>query len=69
MLQYAERLKALAAQLAEVENRLEAIAKTDDRIRRVQTIPGVGRKTAEAIVAIWLETEFEGGRHQRRLQP
>jgi ribose 5-phosphate isomerase RpiB len=27
------------------------------------TGPGV----AEAIVAIWLETEFEGGRHQSRV--
>jgi transposase len=44
------QLDSLTAQLAEVEKRLEEIAKQDDRIRRVQTIPGVGRKTAEVIV-------------------
>jgi len=44
------QLDSLTAQLAEVESRLEEIAKNDDRIRRVQTIPGVGRKTAEVIV-------------------
>ena len=43
-------LDSLTAQLGEVESRLEEIAKDDDRIRRVQTIPGVGRKTAEVIV-------------------
>jgi transposase len=44
------QLDSLTAQLAEVEGRLEEIAKNDDRIRRVQTIPGVGRKTAEVLV-------------------
>ena len=45
-----QQLDSLTAQLAEVESRLEEIAKDDDRIRRVQTIPGVGRKTAEVLV-------------------
>ncbi len=45
-----EQLDSLRQLLAQVERRLEAIAKEDARIRRVQTIPGVGRKTAEAIV-------------------
>jgi transposase len=44
------QLDALSEQLAAVEKRLEAIAKDDDRIRRVRTIPGVGRKTAEVLV-------------------
>jgi transposase len=44
------QLDALSEQLKEVEKRLEAIAGEDDRIRRVMTIPGVGRKTAEALV-------------------
>lgn len=44
------QLDVLTEQLADVERRLEAIAKDDDRIRRVQTIPGVGRKTAEVLV-------------------
>lgn len=35
----------------------------------VLTIPGryVDEKTAIAIAGIWLETDFEGGRHQRRV--
>jgi len=44
------QLDSLTQQLAAVEKRLEEIAKNDDRIRRVQTIPGVGRKTAEVLV-------------------
>lgn len=44
------QLDALRTQLAGVEKRLETMAKQDDRIRRVQTIPGVGRKTAEVLV-------------------
>lgn len=44
------QLDALTAQLREVERRLEVIAQEDDRIQRVMTIPGVGRKTAEVLV-------------------
>ena len=44
------QLDSLGEQMADVEQRLEAIAKDDERIQRVQTIPGVGRRTAEAIV-------------------
>ena len=40
----------LTEQRAEVERRLEAIAKEDARIQRLQTIRGVGRKTDEALV-------------------
>ena len=57
------QLDSLTAQLAEVEKRLEEIAKKDDRIRRVQTIPGVGRKTAEVIVAVLDDVErFDNAR-------
>jgi transposase len=57
------QLDALCAQLAEVERRLEAMAKQDDRIRRVQTIPGVGRKTAEVLVTALDDVDrFENGR-------
>ena len=28
----------------------------------------IGPETAKAIVSAWLETEFEGGRHQRRIE-
>ena len=44
------QLDSLREQLAQVERRLEVIAGEDDRIRRLQTIPGVGRKTAEVLV-------------------
>ena len=44
------QLDALREQQIEVERRLEAIAEEDERIQRVQTIPGVGRKTAEVLV-------------------
>lgn len=35
----------------ECDKQLEVIGREDDRVRRVQTIPGVGRSGAEAIVA------------------
>ena len=44
------QLDSLSEQLTEVERRLEVIAKEDKRIQRLQTIPGVGRKTAEVLV-------------------
>ena len=44
------QLDALSEQLAEAERRLESIASEDARIQRLQTIPGVGRKTAEVLV-------------------
>ena len=37
--------------LSSVEKKLDAIAKDDDRVQRVMQIDGVGRVTAEAIVA------------------
>ena len=45
------QLDALSEQLADVERRLDAIAKEDDRIQRLRTIPGVGPRTAEVLVA------------------
>lgn len=44
------QLDTLSEHLQQVNKRLEAIAKEDDRIQRLLTIPGVGRKTAEALV-------------------
>jgi transposase len=44
------QLDSLRERQTEVERRLEVIAAGDDRIQRVQTIPGVGRKTAEVLV-------------------
>ena len=45
------QLEFLEANLKAIESQLDKIAKTNDQIRRVQTINGVGRVTAEAIVA------------------
>ena len=44
-------LEQLAGGLEVVERKLEAIAKEDARVRLLRTIPGVGRCTAEVIVA------------------
>jgi len=45
------QLESLESNLKVIDKQLEKIAKTNDHIRRVQTINGVGRVTAEAIVA------------------
>lgn len=47
-------LETLEAHLCTIEKQLESIAKTDAQIQRVQTINGVGRVTAEAIVN-WID--------------
>ena len=44
-------LESLESNLKAIETKLEQFAKTDEQVRRVQTINGVGRVTAEAIVA------------------
>lgn len=44
------QLDALCEQRTVVDQRLEAIAAEDERIQRVKTIPGVGRRTAEVLV-------------------
>lgn len=49
--------------LKSVEKKLDAIAKADERVKRVMQIPGVGRVTAEAIVtAIDDAGRFQSGR-------
>lgn len=45
------QLDAVAVHLKQVDGKLETIAKSDPRIQRVMQIDGVGRVTAEAIVA------------------
>ena len=45
------QLDSVTKQLKHVDSRLEAIAKSDARVQRVMQIDGVGRVTAEAIVA------------------
>ena len=47
-------LEAHESHLCTIEKQLESIAKTDSQIQRVQTINGVGRVTAEAIVS-WID--------------
>ena len=57
------QLDALTMQLADVDRRLEAIAKEDERIQRLRTIPGVGRKTAEVLVTTFDDVDrFENAR-------
>ena len=45
------QLDAVTAQVDAIVKKLEAIGKTDPRIQRVKTIPGVGPRTAEILVA------------------
>ena len=45
------QLDAVSAQLELVVKKLEAIGKNDPRIQRIMTIPGVGPRTAEILVA------------------
>jgi transposase len=44
------QLDALSQQIADAEKRLEVIAADHEGIQRLQTIPGVGPRTAEVIV-------------------
>ena len=45
------QLDDLSEKMGQVEERLEVIAKDNPHTQRLMTIPGVGRKTAEALVA------------------
>ena len=50
-----EELKALKEskeRIVRIEKKLDELSQTDDRIRQLQTIPGVGPRTAEALVAV-----------------
>jgi len=46
------QLDFISEQLGTVEAKLEELAKTNDHVQRLKTIPGVGRKTAEVLVAM-----------------
>ena len=46
------RLEQLEAHLVEVEKKLDALAKEDERIKRLKAVPGVGARTAELVVAL-----------------
>ena len=57
------QLDSLSNQLDEVIKKLEAIGKHDPRIARLRTIPGVGPRTAEILVACIDDPHrFENGR-------
>jgi transposase len=47
-----QQLQAVQAEIAAVEKKLDAIAATDVRVKLLRTIPGVGPRLAEAIVAL-----------------
>lgn len=58
------QLDSLTAQMKTVEEKLEAYAKRNPQVRRVMTIRGVGRKTAEALVAVIDDPHrFQSSRH------
>lgn len=58
------QLDDLTAKMKLVEDKLETFAKSNPQIVRVQTIPGVGRKTAEALVAAIDDPHrFKSARH------
>jgi transposase len=46
-----QSLDALWQQLQQVDDQLEKVAQQDEQVQLLQTIPGVGRRTAEVIVA------------------
>lgn len=46
------QLRALQSEIDKVEEKLDAIAKADPRIALLRTIPGVGPRLSEAIVAL-----------------
>jgi transposase len=46
------QLQAVQEEIAALEAKLEAIAATDGRVKLLRTIPGVGPRLAEAIVAL-----------------
>jgi transposase len=46
-----EELEQLGEQLSQIEQKLKVLAAADERVKLLQTIPGVGRKTAEVVVA------------------
>jgi transposase len=57
------QLDALTEKMEGVVKRLEAIGKNDPRIARLQTVPGIGPRTAEILVACLDDPHrFENGR-------
>ena len=48
-----EALAHLEAQVAAVETKLDTVAESDERVARLRTIPGVGPRLAELLVALF----------------
>lgn len=47
-----DQYQALAKAIKEVESKLDQLAKSDHRVKRLRTIPGVGPRLAEIVVAV-----------------
>jgi len=60
-----EDLRGLAARLRTVERHLDAIARRHPAVHLLRTIPGVGARTAEALVA-WID-DVRRFRHNRQV--
>ncbi len=60
-----DELEHLHARLRLVERQLNAVARRDPRVALLRTIPGVGARTAEALVA-WID-DVRRFRHSRQL--
>lgn len=58
-----ERLCDLDTRVADYDQRIARLAKDDERVRRLMTVPGIGPLTATALVAcVGDATEFASGR-------
>ena len=56
-------LRRTADELAEVEKKLDQIAQASERVKRLKTVPGVGNRTAEVVVAMLDDPRrFKNGR-------
>lgn len=64
----ANKIKGIRAALAHDDLTAEMSRRHNDA--NVLCLPAdlIGQKLAEKVVSIWLQTEFEGGRHARRVQ-
>lgn len=58
-----EMLKSISSAVKQVEDKLDELARSDEQIRRLETIAGVGPRLAEAIVAFLDEPQrFASGK-------
>jgi transposase len=58
------QLEQLTEQIGQIDKRLQALAAADERVQLLLTIPGVGRRTAEVVVAYLDDARrFKNARH------